>query len=121
MNLTNESMVPLTIHGIPSGNYDGTSTSFISDSVIAADYYPGQGSIQTATLTLTEFVGKIKIQATLDDRADTVAWAEVDSFGDATTAETGIFSLTILGNFVYVRAEITDFTSGTIDSISLTY
>ena len=49
MILTTESLLGNTVYGTPSGNYDGSSTEFYGDPVIAANYYAGLGAIQTAT------------------------------------------------------------------------
>lgn len=110
-----------TVYGTPSGNYDGSSLDFFSDAVPAANYYGGQGSTQTITYRLQGFVGRITMEATLNDLKDSAPWFEIDQFGDAEVADTGIFSATVVGNFSWIRARITDFTAGTIESITVAY
>ena len=47
MTLTTETLLPTTVYGTPSGNYDGSSTAFIGNAIPAANFYGGQGSAQT--------------------------------------------------------------------------
>lgn len=117
---TSKSICATTTWGTPSGNYDGSSSGFITDATTAAAYYYGYGSIQTVTITVTGFVGKIAIEASLNDLVDGAAFFRTESF-IATTPTTGIFPFTVVGNFVWLRCAITDFSAGTIDSIVVTY
>lgn len=110
-----------TVHGTPSGNYDGSSLDFYSDAVPAANYYGGQGSTQTITYRLSGFVGTITMEATLNDLQESAPWFTIATFGDGLAPDTGIFSDTIVGNFTWIRARITDFTAGTIESITVAY
>lgn len=120
MTLNNEYLLPLTIYGTASGNYDGSSLDFISDPVRGANYYGGQGSLQTATIRTEGFQGNVSIQATLNDQPSIqAAWFEVDTFSNPSPASS-IDGRTINGNFTFMRAVVTDFESGSI-SITLTY
>jgi hypothetical protein len=123
MIITTVSMLDSTTYGVPSGNYDGSSQDFFGNVVQGADYYQGRGvgSIQTVTINVTDFVGQIKILATLNDNPGESAWFETEIFSDGVTPQTGIFPFNILGNFVWMEAEIIDFTAGTINSITVTY
>ena len=114
-------LVGNTVHGTPSGNYDGSSLDFISDAVPAANYYGGQGSTQTITYRLQGFVGIIVLEATLNDTQESAPWFELTTFGDGIDPDTGIFTDTIVGNFTWIRARITNFTAGTIESIQVAY
>ena len=116
-----EYILGTTIYGQASGNYDGSSQEFFSDAQPGVSYYQGQGSIQTITIRVTGFVGIITMQATLMDPADTALWFDISSFGDGTTIENGVHPVSILGNYVWVRAKVTGFDAGTIDSIQITY
>lgn len=121
MTLTNEILLGSTVYGTPSGNYDGSSQLFYSDTVRAANYYGGQGSIQTAVISTTGFVGNVKLQATLNDQPSIqVAWSEVAAF-DNPSPITTTHTVTITGNFTFIRAEIDNFDAGTINSITLTF
>lgn len=123
MIITTETLLDTTTYGVPSGNYDGSSLDFFSDIVTGADYYQGRGTggIQTVTLRLTGFVGFIKLSATLNDDPALAAWFPVHTFSDGSSIETGTFPINLVGNFVWVRAEILDFTEGTINSITMSF
>ena len=121
MNFTNQIFLPETTYGTPSGNYDGTSTTFIGNAIQAANYYNGQGSAQTSVITVTNFVGVITLQATLNDWTQQAEWFDVDSYGNSSIPTTNTTAINMLGNFVWMRAKVTDFTAGTINSATLVY
>ena len=101
-------------YGIASGNYDGSSQDWFSNAVPAANYYGGQGALQTITYQLQNFVGVIKIEATLNDLQDSAPWFEVVTYGGGSTADTGTIPVNVTGNFTWLRANITGFDAGTI-------
>jgi len=108
-------LLPSTIHGVPSGNYDGSSQDFVGTPAKAANYYRGRGGVQ----------GDVTIQATLDADPATVQWFDVTSYGDGSTADsttiTDVHYDSVLGNFTWLRAVVTNFTDGTIELVSATY
>lgn len=116
-----QTLVSDVVYGTPSGNYDGSSTDWYSNVVPAANYYGGQGALQTIIYRLQDFVGVITIQATLNDLQDSAPWFEVATFGDGSTVETGTIPVNVLGNFTWLRAHITNFEAGTIQSITASY
>jgi hypothetical protein len=63
----------------------------------------------------------IILQATLDQNWQTANWVDVNTFGDASTVSSGVYPVTLTGNYTWVRARITDFSAGTIDSITILY
>ena len=120
--MTTETILATTVYGTPSGNYDGSSQDWFSDAVPAAAYYRGQGSVQTVIFTVNQFEGTITLQATLDDKPDTAAWFTVFVYGDGSTSPlTDYHPASIMGNFTWLRAEITGFSGGTIASVTATY
>lgn len=121
MTLTTQILVDDVTYGTASGNYDGSSQDWYSDAVPAANYYGGQGSLQTLTYRLQDFVGQIRIEATLNDLKDSAAWFEVATYGDGSTVETGTIPVNIIGNFTWLRANILGFDSGTIQAITAVY
>jgi hypothetical protein len=122
MALTTKTLLPLTTYGVPSGNYNGTTPDFIGDTVPAASYYTVKsGSMQTAVITATNFVGVITLQATLGTIAEQTVWFDVATYGSATTPTSGTTPVNLVGNFVWVRAVVTEFTSGTINSAILLF
>lgn len=121
MIITNETLLPVTVYGVPSGNYNGSQTTFIGNAVPAANYYAGQGSVQTAVIQTTNFIGNIRIQATLNDWTEQALWFDVDSYGNATASTTETRAINMVGNFVWIRALVTDFTAGTINQANVLF
>jgi hypothetical protein len=123
MRTQNLVLLPLTVYGTPSGNYDGSSdTAFDSDQQKGVGYYRRRSSTQSVRFQLSEFVGIITIQGTLDAYPETDSqWFDVYSYGDGSSQETGDFSQTLKGNFSWLRAQVTGFVGGTITSVTLTY
>lgn len=118
---TTQTLVSDVTYGSASGNYDGSSQDWYSDAVPAANYYGGQGALQTIMYRLQDFVGVITIQATLNDHQVSAPWFEVATFSDGSTVETGTIPVNVLGNFTWLRAHITGFDAGTIQSITAAY
>ena len=114
ISYTTQTLVDNVTYGSASGNYDGSSQDWLSNAVPAANYYGGQGALQTVTYRLQDFVGVITIQATLNDLKDSAPWFEVATYSNGITVETGTIPVNVVGNFTWLRAEITEFSSGTI-------
>ena len=118
-------LLPSTIHGVPSGNYDGSSQDFVGTPAKAANYYRGRGNVQTIQWRFIGVQGDVTIQATLDADPTTERWSDVTSYGDASTADsttiTDVHYDSALGNFTWLRAVVTNFTDGTIELVSATY
>ena len=118
MKTENLVLLPLTVYGTPSGNYDGSSAAFDGDRQKGVGYYRRRTSTQSVRFQLTGFVGTITLQGTLDADPQTDSeWFDVYE----TSTGTGDFSQAITGNFTWLRARVTDFTSGTITAVTLTY
>ena len=125
MATTTVTLLPSTTHGVPSGNYDGSSEDFIGDPQKAANYYRGRGGVQTIQWRFLGVQGDVTIQATLDADPATVQWFDITSYGDGSTADSSIITDvhydSVLGNFTWLRAVVTNFTDGTIELVSATY
>ena len=109
------------VYGTASGNYDGSSQDFYGNAVPAANYYGGQGALQTITYRLTGFSGIITIEAALNDLQDSAAWFEVDVYDAASSAVTDYHPVNVTGNFTWLRARVTAFDSGTIEFVTVAY
>ena len=109
------------VYGTASGNYDGSSQLFYSNAVPAANYYAGNGSVQTILYNLSDFVGVITLQATLNDLPDQAQWFDISERGDGFTPDTGVSGTTVTGNFSWIRAKVEGFDAGTIVSITVSY
>ena len=118
---TNQILVADVVYGVPSGNYDGSSQDWVSNAVPAANYYGGQGAVQTITYQLDGFVGVINMQATLNDSLESAPWFSIANVGEVGNATTGTSSNTVIGNFTWLRAEILEYTAGNIGAITVAY
>lgn len=114
-------LIPQTTYGTPSGNYDGSSLDWTGNAVPAANYYGGQGSLQTITYRLQDFVGTFVIEATLNDTPAGISWFEVDRYGDGSSMATIIHTASVIGNFAWLRARVENFSSGTITNVTASY
>ena len=118
---TSLSLLPLTVYGTPSGNYDGHSTSFIGNAIPAANYYAGQGTVQTLTYASANLLAVITVQATLNENTPQAAWFDIDTYGNASVPTTGTQANSVIGNFSYLRARVDNFTAGNITSVTASY
>jgi hypothetical protein len=114
-------LLPNTVYGTPSGNYDGSSATFIGNSIPAANYYAGQGTVQTLTYTLAGLVAVITVQATLENDTPQAAWFDINSYGNASMPTTATQANSVIGNFSHLRAVVTEFTAGNITSVTAAY
>ena len=118
-------------------SYTGSST-LASDKFKGDGYYGMSDGLHTFEISLTGFIGKIKIQATLALEPSEQDWFDadigngsqtIDTTGliqsaakttiEYTGAETSINSYNVTGNLVWVRAYIFDWTEGSIQSIKM--
>lgn len=122
MKTTTLQLLPTTTYGTPSGNYDGSSEDWSGVDQQAANYYGGFGGLQTIAFFLLNFQGRIKIEATLDF-APTVDsdWFKIYEFDSTTSQTTNNFSTNITGNFTWIRANVEEFSAGTISKLMLSY
>ena len=118
---TTVTLLPETVYGTASGNYDGSSQLFYGNVVPAANYYGGQGSLQTITYRVENFVGIVTIQATLNDIPSEAQWFDVDVYGDGSTVLNDYHPVNITGNFSWLRARVAGFDSGTIQFVTAAY
>jgi hypothetical protein len=125
MTVTTVVLIPYTEHGVPSGNYDGSSLEFFGDPQKAANYYRGRGGLQTVIFRIINFVGSVTVQATLDADPANAVWFDSFSFGDDGSTQDGsttdTFPANIVGNFTWLRVRVDNFTTGTIELITATY
>lgn len=119
---TTYTILDTTVYGTASGNYDGSSQDWTSDSVRAVNYYRGNGSVQTVTFSVTGFEGIMHVEATLDSYPETAGWFDTFTYGDgSTTPLTDFHPATITGNFTWIRVRVEGFSGGTINSVNITY
>lgn len=116
MNLTTLVLLPTTVYGIPSGNYDGHSATFFGNAIPAANYYMGQGTVQTVLVVETSLMATVTLQATLNDTPGQAAWFDVSTVGNVASPQTGTDTITAVGNFAWLRARVDSFTAGTVSA-----
>jgi len=120
MKTTDLTLLPLTVYGTPSGNYDGSSdTDFAGERQKAVDYYRRRTGLQSVRFITAGFEGTITIQATLDaDPQDDADWFDVYELSGPVTTDV---SYPIKGNFTWIRASVSGFVGGEITSVTVTY
>ena len=125
MAITTVTLLPSTTYGTPSGNYDGSSEDFIGDPQKAANYYRGRGGTQTIRWVYLGVQGKVTIQATLDNDPADSRWFDIAATGDSSTDDSTTITSTyveaVVGNFVWLRAVVSNFKDGTIEVVQATY
>ena len=122
MKTTTLQLLPATSYGTPSGNYDGSSEDWSGDRQQAANYYGGFGDLQTIAFYLNQFQGRIRIEATLDsDPVTDDAYFQVNSFDSTAAPTTNNFSVNITGNFTWIRANVEEFSAGSITKVMMSY
>jgi hypothetical protein len=121
MSYATQTLLSNVVYGTASGNYDGSSQLFYSDAVPAANYYGGQGALQTITYRVENFVGTIVIEASLNDSTEQAQWFEVNTYGDGSTIYNDYHPVNVTGNFVWLRARVDQFDQGTIQFVTAAY
>ena len=118
--MTTKTVLGTTVYGEPSGNYDGSSQDWYSDSVTAANYYRGRGGVQTITFSLLDFVGTMVLEACLDADPAAANWFTTFTYS-SNAPGSYLFPETITGNFTWMRVRVEGFDDGTITSVTITY
>jgi len=131
------SIVILSAQTHPGG---GATSTHTGDKFKGDGYYGRSDGFHTVQANITGFIGKLEIQGTLatDPGADDWFPVELDSGAPAvdttgkiisqsitsvsyTTATTNTKTYNFTGNYVYVRAVISNWTAGTVNSIKLNH
>lgn len=122
MKTTTLQLLPTTTFGTPSGNYDGSSLDFDGDAIKGAAYYVRGGDLQTVAYFLSGFTGTINIQASLATTPSSDSdWFTVNTYTKSSGTTTSNFSRNIDGNFSWIRANVVDFSAGSIQKIMVSY
>lgn len=125
--MTTVNLLSETVFGTATGNYNGVATSFSADRQKAVGYYKSSSTSQTIRFRTDEFPGLITLQGTLDaDPTEDSDWVDVyvfpgDSAVDGSTVISADYSISLNGNYTWLRANVSSFTSGTILSVTLTH
>ncbi len=109
-------------HGVPSGNYDGSSLDFYSDVGKANTYYYGYNDHNFIEIRVYDFIGRIKVEGSLSNDPNFADWVELANFAfDDPAGQSAIQSVNNRGNYVWLRAHVLDFEAGVIDYVTSTY
>lgn len=85
----------------------------------ACAYYLSNKDLQTLTWSVTACTGILTIEASLVDDPQDADWFSVHEITFATSTESGYTNLT--GNFVWIRATLTEHTTGVLNHVRLVY
>jgi hypothetical protein len=120
-------LLPETAYQNP-GN--GAAYTVTGNSQPAAGFYIGRKSLQTVNVKLTDVTGNVAIEATLASTPVDGDWFNVYSLeanaeapansAPLLASDANLFT-NIEGNFVSIRAVVSDFKNGTINYIKLSY
>jgi len=120
-------LLPYTDYGTGSGNYDGSSLLFNGDKQKAAGYSSSTGTLQSVGIFTEDFIGTLKVQATIDTTVTNSSWFDVYTLnGDGSSANDSTARFwneiqNITGKFTWMRVTVSNFTQGTIHKVTLSY
>lgn len=103
-------------------NADDSTAATVSDKVKADGYYGNADGLHTvAYICSSDFVGTIKMQASLATDPSSTDWFDIDgtSVGDGSSVVATTYK-NFTGNFVWVRSSVT-VTTGSVLKIQLNY
>lgn len=104
----------------PQTTHSGSDPQTITGEYVpAAAYYLGNQDSQTICYSVSSMSGTIEIQATLASNPTDDDWFFVNDFDFDNDTTTGFSNIN--GNFVYIRAKITNFTGGIVQFVKLAY
>ena len=119
-------LIPSTQFNVANENYDPATdaSTFSGIPQKAAAYYSKDKSIQTLSWYMNTFIGVLTIEATLDGSSDTdnyfpIGETVIDGTG-GTPVDGNAFE-NIEGNYTWIRATVTQWTSGAIGKVVVGY
>lgn len=106
-------------HGQVYPPYDGVNDSFHSANLQGNGYYGYTDGLHTVSYQLSNFVGRVRFQASLATTPADSDWFDLDDTvqGDGTVPVTGTFFHNFTGNFVWCRAYVDLFSAGIISRV----
>lgn len=105
---------------------ESTTLSVTGEKYKGDGFYSRADGFHTVQYNLNGFIGTVSMQATLasdptDDDWFSIADSSITSANDSSEYNTGSFVINFTGNFVWVRAIITGWTDGSVNSILLNH
>ena len=113
MPSTSETILTTQTHPADSSSVTVTGSAFKGDG-----YYGRSDGIHTIQYDITQFIGTIKIQASLATTPTDADYFDVFTTTETSTTVSAIQNFT--GNYVWIRAAIT-YTGGSVNSIKLNH
>lgn len=120
-------------------NYPNTGTTaltFYSDKVKGDGFYGASDGFHTIQAQITNFVGKIEVEGTIASEPTASDWFTVElgsnnftmdttglispaniSYVSYSTATTNVKTYNLIGNFVWVRSKVSEWTQGSVNGI----
>jgi hypothetical protein len=100
----------------------GTPEDVTGDKYKGDGFYGYSDGLHTIAHYISAFEGTLVVQGALTDDPVETDWVTLDTrFGDSGTPLTENATYNFTGNFVWIRAKITDFEQGTITKIQLNH
>ena len=93
------------------------SADTTGDKIQADGYYGYAAGLHTVAMYTTGYSGLLSIQATLASTPVEADWFDLFEFN--LTADSTTRGMTVTGNYVYLRAKVTNRIAGTVDKVLL--
>lgn len=126
-------------------DYPNTATgalTYFSEPVRGEGYYNGGDGLHTVQYDIYDFIGRIEMQGTLDSNPTASDWFTVElgagnnalsvdttglisesniTFVQYSTATTSVKTYNFKGNYIWIRAKVSEWTEGTVNSIKFNH
>ena len=107
-----------TFGGSPVGNYDGNAASFSSNVAAGSGYYGSSDGLHTVSYSVANnFTGNIDMQGSLATTPAETDWVNIPETHYGATTANAIVASNFIGNFVWVRANVSAFSHGTVSKV----
>jgi len=93
------------------------SADTTGDKIQADGYYGYADGLHTVVMYTTGYTGLLSIQATLASNPIEADWFDLFEFN--LTADSNTRGMTLSGNYVYLRAKVTNRVAGSVDKVLL--
>ena len=118
MSIVPTVIISNTAHGAANGAYNGTDLNWYTSAYKGNGYYGYTDGIHTFSFKITGFVGTINVQASLATDPTEDDWFTTDFIlGNGDTPVTTNTYTSVVGNFVWIRIAVINFTAGTINKV----
>jgi hypothetical protein len=102
-----------------------SATTYDDESTVTGDRFKGDGyyssndGLHTVAYYLSGFVGIIKIQGTLASNPSSSDWFDISgtTVGNGSTVISENTFKNFVGNFVWIRVIVTNFSAGTVNKV----